>query len=115
MAWKQQSAFISVASAVQESSMRYLQVKPLMVGKTIRHRESLRRIFYLLFLLSPILFVSCRGDLGERTNVLRPSGEDEIVIMDFSAPLSLDPIEPGWYHHKFFWHQPMTVEFVEKE
>ena len=35
--------------------------------------------------------------------------------MDFSTPLSLDPVEPGWYHRKFFWHQAMEIEFVRKD
>jgi len=73
------------------------------------------KIAYLALLLSSaLLAVSCRGGLGERTSVLRPSGEGELLIMDFSTPLSLDPLEPGWYHREFFWHGPMDIEFAMK-
>lgn len=87
-----------------------------MAGTGICHYKALQKIGLPLTLLpSALLNVSCRGGLGERSEVLKPSGGNEIVIMDFSTPLSLDPIEPGWYHRKFFWHQPMSIEFVTKE
>lgn len=69
----------------------------------------------LIPISATLLIISCRGGFGERSHVLKPNGEEEIVIMDFSIPLSLDPIEPGWYHRKFFWHQPMDIEFVKKD
>ncbi len=52
---------------------------------------------------------------GERRNILKSHGEKEIMIMDFSKPISLEPIESGWHHYKFFWHKPMKMEFVEKD
>jgi len=52
---------------------------------------------------------------GERGHILKSHGEIEIMIMDFSKPISLDPIESGWYHYKFFWHKPMQIEFVKKD
>lgn len=71
--------------------------------------------FLLVLFSSALLIVSCRGGVGERIQVLKSSGEDEIAIMDFSALFSLDPIEPGWYHRKFFWHEPMAMDFVTKD
>ena len=58
---------------------------------------------------------SCRSNLGERSNVLKPGREAELMIMDFRYPPGLDPIQAGWAHRKFFWHSPMKIEFVEKE
>jgi hypothetical protein len=63
------------------------------------------------------LFVACvtacyHNRFGERGHVLTPQGESEIPIMNFSQPLSIDPLTPGWYHYTFFWHPPMTIEFV---
>lgn len=34
--------------------------------------------------------------------------------MDFAQPISIDPMEPGWYHYTFFWHKPMQIDFVTK-
>lgn len=34
--------------------------------------------------------------------------------MDFAQPISITPIEPGWYHYTFFWHEPMQIDFVTK-
>lgn len=48
-------------------------------------------------------------------DILRPQGEDKVVVMDFSKKIRLDPIEPGWRHRAFFWHKPMHIEFVTKD
>lgn len=42
-------------------------------------------------------------------------GQKELVVMDFSAPPSLNPIENGWEEQSFVWHKPMEMSFVEKE
>ncbi|MFT5170306.1 MAG: hypothetical protein ACI9BD_000073 [Candidatus Marinamargulisbacteria bacterium] len=71
----------------------------------------------LLFSLNIIgmLFVSgCMGDFGDRTHVLTASGQTEIVIMDFSKAIEIDPIEPGWFHYKFFKHGLNKIDFVKK-
>lgn len=74
------------------------------------------------FLLSPLLILlmgaclqSCKPKFGERNNVLIPQGEPEIIVMDFSSPIRLDPTEPGWYHYKFLTRNPMQISFEIKE
>lgn len=70
-------------------------------------------LFCLLFSVFP---GGCsRERFGRRSHVLRPQGEAEIVIMDFAHPLGVDPMAPGWYHYKFFWHGPMHIEFITKD
>lgn len=66
--------------------------------------------FCLLFV---VCLAACRSNrFGERSHILTPHGESDIPIMDFAQPLSLEPLTPGWYHYAFFWHPPMTIEFV---
>ena len=74
------------------------------------------------FLLSPLLILltgvslqSCRPNFGDRNNVLIPKGEPEIIVMEFSSPISLNPIEPGWYHYKFLTRDSMQISFEIKE
>lgn len=70
-------------------------------------------------ILFGLLFTVCSGGcnrerFGHRSHVLRPQGEPEILLMDFTHPFSLEPLTPGWYHYQFFWHEPMHIEFVTK-
>jgi hypothetical protein len=41
-------------------------------------------------------------------------GPAELVVMDFSTPLSLDPVPPGWRHRRFLTRAPMDRSFAEK-
>jgi len=54
-------------------------------------------------------------DHGTRLNVLRPHGERELAVMDFSTPFPLDPPPPGWVHRRFWTRPPMTMSFQEKD
>jgi hypothetical protein len=68
--------------------------------------------------LSVIILASALGLTGcgeRRQNVLVPAGEAEIVVMDFSAPLPLDPLPAGWHHRKFWTRAPMTIGFAVKD
>lgn len=54
-------------------------------------------------------------DHGTRLNVLRPHGEPELVVMNFSHPFPLDPPPPGWTHRRFWTRPPMQMSFAEKD
>jgi len=56
-----------------------------------------------------------RRGFGPRDNVLVPGGEPEVVVMDFSNAFSLDPLPPGWHHHKFLTRGPMKMSFSRKD
>ncbi len=76
----------------------------------------LKRLCIIFVSICLLLATGCnRGRFGDRTNVLSPDGETVISIMDFTNPVSIDPIEPGWFHYTFFWHKPMKIDFVEKD
>ncbi len=72
------------------------------------------RVKIMLAGMGALLLTAC-VDFGDRTQVLTPAGEAEFVVMDFSRPISLDPIEPSWYHRRFFRTKPMQADFVEKQ
>jgi len=42
-------------------------------------------------------------------------GEPELTVMDFSQPMSLDPLPEGWWHRRFLTRPPMSLSFTEKE
>ena len=65
-------------------------------------------------LLVALLVAGCMG-APERRNVLKASGEAEVVVMDFTAPLPLSPLPGGWYHRKFLTRSPMDISFATKE
>ena len=50
-----------------------------------------------------------------RDSVLMADGGDSVSVMDFSQPISLDPISPGWYHRTFKRHGPMQISQLEKD
>jgi len=52
---------------------------------------------------------------AQRLNVLTPSGEREVVVMDFSSPFPVDPPPAGWYHRRFWTRRPMQISFAEKD
>lgn len=69
--------------------------------------------------VSTILLVSLLGcnlklfkTIPDSDVVLRATSESELLVMDFSRPISIDPTEPGWYHLKFLTHPPMAFDFV---
>lgn len=76
--------------------------------------NSLKRKGALLAVTGTLLFPAC-ADFGDRTHVLTPANEAELVVMGFSRPISLDPIEPSWYRRRFFRVEPMQMDFVKKE
>jgi len=65
-------------------------------------------------ILSAGLIGAC-GSERPRENVLSTNGAESVVVMDFSEPLSLDPITPGWFHRTFKRHDPMDITFVTKD
>ena len=44
-----------------------------------------------------------------------PDGSPSFALMDFSAPLPLEPLPPGWHHRKFMRYQPMDISFATKD
>ena len=51
----------------------------------------------------------------QRLNVLLPSGERALVVMDFAVPFPLDPPPAGWYHRRFWTRPPMQMSFATKD
>ena len=66
----------------------------------------------LVLTLCVFLLYACGSD-RPRENVLiaDDADTDSIVVMDFTTPLSLDPVAPGWYHRQFKRHGPMDISF----
>jgi hypothetical protein len=50
-----------------------------------------------------------------RLNVLTAGGGPEVVVMDFSNPITLSPPPPGWYHRRFWTRAPMQMSFALKD
>jgi hypothetical protein len=46
--------------------------------------------------------------------VLTPDGSPVLEVMDFSSPMSLDPLPDGWYHRVFRTSDPMELSFATK-
>lgn len=69
-----------------------------------------------LVVLSTIPFLGC-GPFRSlpRTSPLVPDGNASMSAMDFSQPISLDPITDGWYHRTFSGQDPMDISFIEKD
>jgi hypothetical protein len=42
------------------------------------------------------------------------AGPTELVVMDFSSPITLDPVPEGWRHRRFLTRAPMDMSFTEK-
>ena len=68
----------------------------------------------IVFTLCGCLLSAC-GSERPRENVLSANGAESVVVMDFSQPLSLDPITPGWFHRQFKRHEPMDISLVTKD
>ncbi|GAB5500634.1 MAG: hypothetical protein PsegKO_29450 [Pseudohongiellaceae bacterium] len=39
------------------------------------------------------------------------TGEYQLTVMDFSEPMALDPVPPGWWHRRFLTRAPMDMSF----
>jgi hypothetical protein len=82
-----------------------------------------RRLKPLFFVAVPVLAVAAlataivRSYVGaaERRNVLTAEGQPELVVMDFSEPIPLDPPPDGWRHREFWTRRPMDMSFGLKE
>ena len=62
------------------------------------------------------LTLSCSRTITQEGLVkVIPKGEKQFDIMNFKKPIKLDPIEPGWYQHQFYWRKPMKISFVTKD
>lgn len=59
-----------------------------------------------------LVLVSCNAN-DERVNVLGATSDASLLIADFSKPIKLSPIEPGWHHREFMFVSPMDVSFEE--
>ena len=70
--------------------------------------------FNSVWIIFAVLITAC-GSEKPRENLLTPDGAETVKVMDFSQPLSLDPITPGWYHRQFKRHGPMDISLVEKD
>lgn len=72
-----------------------------------------------LVAMAAALSLSCtstRNDIHQRGAALvADPSKDRVTVMDFAAPPRLKPLSPGWDQHKFFWHKPMNISFVEKK
>ncbi len=77
-------------------------------------RLRLAQVLPWLLLIAVVAVVLAVGR-GERLNVLRPNGERELAVMDFSMPFPLDPPPPGWRHRRFWTRAPMQMSFGEKD
>ncbi len=75
---------------------------------------SFARLKVLLTLLMASVIAGC-GSERPRENVLTADGGALVTLMDFSKPLSLDPVSPGWHHRQFKRHGPMDISFVTKD
>ena len=53
--------------------------------------------------------------MGNRVNVVQAKGQDVVPLMDFSKPLQLKPITPGWHHKTFSFKDPMKLSFLKKD
>ena len=75
--------------------------------------QSARRKLLAVTLACAALF-GCSED-RPRVNVLTADGGDSVSVMDFSNPISLDPISPGWFHRTFKRHDPMEISQLDKD
>jgi len=69
----------------------------------------------LVLVLCTSVISACGSSERPRENVLSTNGAESVAVMDFSEPLSLDPITPGWFHRTFKRHKPMDISFVVKD
>jgi hypothetical protein len=71
------------------------------VPKPQPQSHKMSQSFLRLLLFTAVTLVTACDGGRERTNVLTARGEQEVVVMDFSAPFPLDPLPAGWYHRTF--------------
>jgi hypothetical protein len=70
----------------------------------------------LSLILLSLLLTNCVKDRFDYDEFeLKPKGEDPITIMNFAKPISLDPMEPGWFQYEFLWQDPMDISFEKKD
>jgi hypothetical protein len=85
------------------------------VPKPQPQSHKMSQSFLRLLLFTAVTLVTACDGGRERTNVLTARGEQEVVVMDFSAPFPLDPLPAGWYHRTFWTRGPMQMAFTAKE
>jgi len=51
----------------------------------------------------------------ERLNVLAASGATTVPVMDFAAPMALDPPPAGWWHRTFWTRRAASFSRVRKD
>jgi hypothetical protein len=69
-----------------------------------------------LTLLPMVTLALAACGAADRSAALVPKpGEPVVTVMDFSRPLPLDPLPPGWQHRKFWTRRPMDISFAEKD
>ncbi|MGE0173839.1 MAG: DUF3047 domain-containing protein [Oligoflexales bacterium] len=66
----------------------------------------------LLLTVSLSACVKDRFDYDE--SELKADGQNPLSVMEFTKPISLDPMEPGWFQYEFLWHDPMDIAFERK-
>ena len=49
-----------------------------------------------------------------RANIVVADGGSEVVVMDFSRQMTLDPLPDGWHHRKFWTRKAATFSLAEK-
>ncbi|MFQ5417301.1 MAG: DUF3047 domain-containing protein, partial [Myxococcota bacterium] len=52
---------------------------------------------------------------SKRAGVLVPERGASLTVMDFSRPVSLDPLPAGWYYREFLTRRPVDFSLVVKE
>ena len=84
------------------------------VMKTEGYHYRMVRFCFLSF-----IFVTLSGVLAacadDNENPVRASGGDDVTIMDFSKPLSLDPPPSGWQHRTFWTRPAMQLDLAQKD
>jgi hypothetical protein len=87
-------------------------IPPLSRGRTRRRRLWIAAAAVVI-LAGAGIFAASRPPA--RGNVLVADDAASIRVMDFAAPMSLDPLPPGWWHRKFWTRRAATFSLVGKD
>lgn len=81
---------------------------------TLRWLRVVRRAAAFLGSVTVLAFLTgCNGGPPSAAAISR--GSPVVQLMDFSAPLQLDPVPAGWHHKKFLLTPPMDISFQRKD
>lgn len=68
-----------------------------------------------LIVLFTCLFLTLSACGEKKADPVVANGEAEVTVMDFSKPVDIDNLPPGWSHHKFWTRYAMDLTFGEKD